>query len=127
MPASMMIAPAGFMPKVSGSSIAIVAGGPRPGRMPTTVPRNTPTKHHRRFAGASATANPCSRPVRMSTLEAQDARRKREAEREVEHQVEAGRGRGGNDRRRLRGLAVHDGDDEVAQQREAGYEADQLE
>src|SRR6516162_3779539 len=96
MPASMMIAPAGFMLKVSGSSIAIVAGGPRPGSTPTTVPRNTPTKHHRRFVGARATEKPCSSPERISTLEAQHARRKAEAERPVEHQIEARGGRGGD-------------------------------
>src|SRR5882672_1385379 len=127
MPASMMIAPAGFMLNVSGSSIAIVAGGPSPGRTPTIVPRNTPTKHHRRFAGSNATENPCSRPVRMSTLEAQRARGKREAQREVEHQIEPGPGRGGDDRRGSRRLAVHDRDDEIGEQREADDEADQLE
>ena len=67
MPASMMMAPAGFMRKVSGSSIAIVAGGPSPGSTPTTVPRNTPTKHQKRFAGSSATAKPFARPERIST------------------------------------------------------------
>ena len=40
---------------------AIVAAGPSPGRMPITVPRKTPTKHHMRFSGDSATAKPCSR------------------------------------------------------------------
>src|SRR5215471_14486373 len=99
MPASMMIAPAGFMLKVSGSSIAIVAGGPRPGSIPTTVPRKTPTKHHSRLPGASATANPWSRPVRMSTLEAQDSRGKGQAQREIEHEVEAGPGRKRGERR----------------------------
>src|SRR5215831_6971350 len=123
----MMMAPAGFMLKVSGSSIAIVAGGPRPGSTPTTVPRNTPTKHHSRFDGASATANPCSRFERISTLEAQHAGGQREAERGVEHQIEAGPGRGGDDRRSLRGPAVEDRDDEVGQQREADDEADDLE
>src|SRR5215467_729554 len=119
MPASMMIAPAGFMRKVSGSSIAIVAGGPRPGRMPTTVPRKTPTKHHRRFVGASATEKPCSSPERISTLEPQHAGRKPEAERQVEYQIEAGRGRGGDGCGGPGGLAVHDRGDEVRQEREA--------
>ena len=44
MPASMIIALAGFMRNVSGSSIAIVAGGPRPGITPTTVPSTTPSE-----------------------------------------------------------------------------------
>src|SRR6267142_6958686 len=107
----MMIAPAGFMLKVSGSSIAIVAGGPRPGRIPTTVPRNTPTKHHSRLLGSNATANPCRRPVRISTLEAEDPGGQRHTERHVEHQVEAGRGRHGKDRRGPQPPAVHRGDD----------------
>src|SRR5215471_20945081 len=123
MPASMMIAPAGFMLKVSGKSIAIVAGGPSPGRMPTTVPRNTPTKHHNRFVGASATENPCSRPERMSTLEAQHARGQTEAERQVENQIETRRGSRGDSRSGPGRLAVHDGDDEVGQEREAQDEA----
>src|SRR5262245_51428350 len=123
----MMMAPAGFMLKVSGSSIAMVAGGPRPGSTPTTVPRSTPTKHHSRFAGWSATENPCSRPARMSTLEAQRARRKREAQRQVEHQVETQAGGERHDRGRPRRLAVHRGDDEVGEQREARDEAQHLE
>ena len=61
MPASMMTALVGFIWKVSGSSIAIVAAGPSPGRMPITVPRKQPMKHHRRFIGDSATAKPCIR------------------------------------------------------------------
>src|SRR5262245_20339161 len=123
----MMIAPAGFMLKVSGSSIAIVAGGPRPGRTPTTVPRRTPTKHHSRLPGASATANPCSRPLRMSTLEAQNARGKRDAQREIEDQIEAGAGRERGDRGRCGGPPVHERDDEIREEREAQDEAEQLE
>jgi len=34
--------------------------------MPTTWPRSTPTKHHNRFAGCSATAKPCISPLAMS-------------------------------------------------------------
>ncbi len=58
----MIIALAGFIRKVSGRSMAIVAGGPRPGMTPTTVPSTTPRKHHSRFIGCSATANPCISP-----------------------------------------------------------------
>ena len=61
------MAPAGFIRNVSGSSIAIVAGGPSPGMMPTTVPRTTPTRHHSRLAGCKATAKPCINPARIST------------------------------------------------------------
>src|SRR5882672_9022542 len=104
----MMIAPAGFMLKVSGSSIAMVAGGPRPGSTPTTVPRNTPTKHHSRFEGASATEKPCRRPATMSTLEAEPGGQRH------------GRSSPGRP-------AVHDGDDEVGEEREARYEAQHFE
>ena len=34
----------GGSPKVSGSSMAIVATGPRPGSTPTAVPSSTPMK-----------------------------------------------------------------------------------
>src|SRR5262252_10020945 len=127
MPASMMIAPAGFMLKVSGSSIAMVAGGPRPGRMPTTVPRNTTTKHHSRFVGASATEKPCSRPEAMSTLEAEHARWETEAERQVENEIEARRGSRGDGRGGPGRFAVHDRGDEVGQEREAQDEAQRAE
>ncbi len=66
MPASMMMALVGFIWNVSGSSIAMVAGGPSPGMIPMTVPSNTPTKHQNRFSGSSATAKPCIIPDRMS-------------------------------------------------------------
>src|SRR5882672_7421550 len=127
MPASMMMAPAGFMLKVSGKSIAMVAGGPRPGSTPTTVPRNTPTKHHSRLEGASATEKPCRRPATMSTLEAQRACREREAQRQVEHQIEAEPGGQRHGRSSPGRPAVHDGDDEVGEEREARYEAQHFE
>ena len=44
MPASMMSAVTGSNEKVMGNSMAIVAVGPMPGRTPTSVPSNTPTK-----------------------------------------------------------------------------------
>ena len=44
MPASMMSAVTGSKLKVIGSSMAIVAVGPIPGRTPTSVPSSTPTK-----------------------------------------------------------------------------------
>jgi hypothetical protein len=67
MPASMIIAAAGFMAKVSGSSMAMVPEGARPGITPTTVPSTTPSRHHSRLAGCNATAKPCIRPAKMST------------------------------------------------------------
>ena len=38
------MAATGFMPKVSGSRIEMVATGPRPGSTPTMLPTNTPRK-----------------------------------------------------------------------------------
>ena len=40
----MIRAETGGKEKVSGSSMAMVAIGPRPGRTPTAVPSSTPTK-----------------------------------------------------------------------------------
>src|SRR5258706_152625 len=88
MPASMIMAPVGSSFIVSGSSIAIVAGGPRPGSTPITVPSTTPTTHIMRFCAVSATWNPCSSPERMSTLE-EHAPGKRQVERELEEDVGA--------------------------------------
>jgi hypothetical protein len=45
MPASMISAATGERVNVTGSSIAMVATGPMPGRTPISVPRNTPTRH----------------------------------------------------------------------------------
>src|SRR3954464_3624013 len=100
MPASMIMALAGFIRNVSGSSIAMVAGGPRPGMIPTTVPRTAPTRHHSRFAGCNATANPCIKPWRMSTrlLEAEYADRELNAEGQREQDVEPGGGACGDGR-----------------------------
>src|SRR5712691_11817511 len=127
MPASMMMAPAGFMLKVSGSSIAIVAGGPSPGRIPTTVPRSTPTKHQNRLAGSSATANPFRRPARISTLETQNAHREGHAERSVEHEIESARARDRRERRGCERPAVHHRHDEVGQQRKTDHETERFE
>src|SRR5471032_1005631 len=92
MPASMIIALAGFIVKVIGSSIAMVAGGPSPGMTPTAVPRSTPMKHQKRFAGSSATAKPCISPERISifALKTEHAQRQGDAQRKREHEVRAG-------------------------------------
>src|ERR671914_2371643 len=120
MPASMIIALAGFMRKVSGRSIAIVAGGPRPGITPITVPSATPTRHHSRFIGCSATANPCISPERTSTLGQPHAEREREDE--VESRARCDRG----DCRDLPWPPVHHGDDEESERGEAHEEASDL-
>lgn len=46
----------------------MVAGGPNPGRIPTIVPRKTPTKHQSRLAGLSATENPKARLLSASNF-----------------------------------------------------------
>src|SRR4051794_7458410 len=62
-PPSIRMAPTGFIPKVSGSKIEIVASGPMPGSTPTMLPTSTPMKHHMRFCGSSATPKPYQRSV----------------------------------------------------------------
>ena len=51
--------------KVTGSSIAVPATGPIPGRTPTSVPRRQPTRAKSRLAGWSAVAKPPSRSARL--------------------------------------------------------------
>src|SRR5215831_20811024 len=115
----MIIAPAGFILKVSGSSMAMVAGGPRPGSTPTTVPRSTPMKHQSKLIGCSATPNPLAIPERISTLETEHAERQRHAERDLEHEIEADRVRQRHRQGDGEPPAVHHRHDEKRQQREA--------
>src|SRR5687768_2254012 len=61
MPDSMMSAATGFSLNVRGSSIAIAASGPMPGRTPITVPTRTPMKQYVRFSSESATLKPRAR------------------------------------------------------------------
>src|SRR3954447_26503925 len=61
MPASMISAPTGGSPKVIGSSMAIVASGPMPGKTPISVPTSAPIKHSPRLIGVTATEKPCPR------------------------------------------------------------------
>src|ERR1700754_1417670 len=68
MPASMISAPTGGSPKVIGSSIAMVASGPRPGSTPTSVPTSAPIRHSRMFHGLSATPKPRMRLLRRSII-----------------------------------------------------------
>ena len=58
----MIIAGVGFIPKVSGTMIAIVAEGPSPGRMPTIVPRKAPSAAIARLFSVRQVANP---PIRL--------------------------------------------------------------
>src|SRR5688572_1644210 len=122
MPASMMMPPAGSILKVSGSSSAMVAAGPRPGRMPTTVPRKQPTKHQNRFVGCSATENPCSNPPNTSMSEPEHAGGQRDAQRKRERQIEAERRHHRGHARHDRRLSEHEGDDEEGEDRERDHE-----
>ena len=56
----------GGRPKVIGSSMAMVAIGPRPGSTPTAVPSSTPMKQYIRLNGLSAVAKPSPRSVNSS-------------------------------------------------------------
>src|SRR3954470_6312588 len=122
MPASMIMAPVGSSFIVSGSSIAIVAGGPSPGSTPITVPSTTPITHIMRFCAVSATWNPCSRPPRISTLE-EHAARKRKVQRQLEERVEARGSDDGHDERGAKAFAAHHPHDERGQQRECDGES----
>src|ERR1700755_1630793 len=101
MPASMMMPPAGSILNVSGSSSAMLAAGPSPGRMPTIVPRKQPTKHQKMLAGCKATANPCRSPLAMSMSESKQAGGQRNVERDwknqMEHQRQSDRGQSAGD------------------------------
>src|SRR5882672_11166153 len=70
MPASMISAPTGGRPKVIGSSIAMVASGPRPGSTPTSVPTRAPIRHSKTFHGLRATPKPRTRLWKRSIIEA---------------------------------------------------------
>src|SRR6266545_2195318 len=129
MPASMMMAPVGSSPKVTGRSIVIVAIGPMPGRTPMSVPTTHPMNASPRFWSENATEKPsarCETRPSIDRLHVDDAGdnqdRDREAERELE-QADAERRHDERehhelDRPRLgRRGAAHD-DDDRARQRE---------
>src|SRR4249920_4071288 len=81
MPASMISAPTGGRPKVIGSSIAIVATVPMPGKTPTSVPTSAPIRQNTTFIGigmenprnwyqtnVKTTPKPCARFPRSSDM-----------------------------------------------------------
>src|SRR5688572_27597874 len=123
MPASMIMAPVGSSRKVSGSSIAMVAGGPSPGSTPITVPSTTPRTHMSRFVPLNATWNPCSRPWRISMPLEKQAPRQRDPERDLEEQVETQRAACRDEDRSAAALAAHHLDDEPREEREGDREA----
>src|SRR5690606_20171008 len=102
MPASMIIAVTGGIPKVTGSSTATPAEGPIPGRAPMIVPSRTPTKAKRRFVGVNAIEKPSSRSPNSMRSESEGAGRDRNAQEVDEDEVdeddggETGTGRGQN-------------------------------
>jgi len=53
-----MIAVTGERSKVRGSSKAMAATGPNPGKTPVNVPTSTPIKQRERFNGWKAVINP---------------------------------------------------------------------
>src|SRR5215471_8471281 len=61
MPASMISAPTGGSPNVTGSSMVMVAIGPMPGRTPISVPTRHPMKQSPRLCSVKATENPSAR------------------------------------------------------------------
>src|SRR6516164_4363913 len=61
MPASMISAPTGGRPKVTGSSMVMVAMGPIPGSTPISVPTRQPRKQSPRLWRLNATEKPSAR------------------------------------------------------------------
>src|SRR5882672_5022292 len=102
----------------------MVAAGPRPGKMPTMVPRKQPTKHQKRLYGCSATAKPCRRPPTISISEPEEAGRKLDAQRERKDQVEPQRGEDGGCAGSRERALEHDRDREEREQREAREESE---
>src|SRR5690242_9464104 len=98
MPASMMSAPTGGRPKVIGSSMATVATVPIPGRTPTKVPTNAPSRQNPIFTGCAATEKPSARFENRSNMLPQYIRPKFEWQiehvDEQEHAEERHRGSG---------------------------------
>ena len=60
-PPSIRMAATGFMPKVSGRRIEMVASGPMPGSTPTMLPTSTPMKQKIRLCSSKATSKPPQR------------------------------------------------------------------
>src|SRR4029077_10772622 len=83
MPASMISAPTGGRPKVTGSSIAIVASGPMPGSTPISVPTSAPIRHSPRLIGVTATPKPNQRFAKISMMRPSEPRP------ELQRQVQA--------------------------------------
>src|SRR6185436_15275634 len=118
MPASMIIAPVGSSLNVSGSSIAIVAGGPRPGSTPITVPSTTPITHIHRLLAVRATWKPCSKPAKISMRLEEEPVGKRQVEGHLEERVETRRSGDGHGKGGAVALPAHHLHDEPGEERE---------
>src|SRR5262245_8598540 len=114
MPASMMIADAGGMENVIGSSSDIAATGPGPGSTPTTMPRRTPRNADSRSSGCRATIRPSSTPTRSHPPD--QVAGQRDVERQCEQAEEAGRRGRGHARRDQPALATEHPDPEQQQE-----------
>src|SRR5688572_2639447 len=68
MAAIMMMPGTGPTTNVTGSRSAIAAGGPNPGRIPTTIPRMQPSAANIRFVGVRTAWKPASRLESVSTI-----------------------------------------------------------
>src|SRR5688572_16324543 len=87
----MISAPIGSMPKVMGSSIAIVATGPTPGSTPTSVPMRQPRKQKPTFFRLSATPRPSERLLNKSGICAEVSITENDGEkrnRQFQHELE---------------------------------------
>src|ERR1044071_7019449 len=93
MPASMMIAVAGSILKVSESRNATAPTGPKPGKTPTKVPTREPIKQKSKLVGVSATEKPTTTLVKTSTSDSQKTGGQRNAEEQTKDRV--GNDRGG--------------------------------
>src|SRR4051812_12081279 len=90
MPAIMMSADVGSIPKVTGMSNAMLADGPMPGSTPTIVPRNTPRNVYQRLTGCRQTRKPFRMCVSVSMSASEREYALREAHTEhFEHPVAA--------------------------------------
>src|SRR6185503_13057633 len=85
----MISADTGFRLKVIGSSIAMVATGPTPGRTPISVPSRTPINAYSRLIGVIATPKPSIRLLKRSMRASAERRRPhREGQRQALHEHE---------------------------------------
>src|SRR5436189_6335873 len=87
----MISADTGFRLNVIGSSIAMVATGPTPGRTPISVPSRTPINAYSRLIGVIATPKPRIRLWKRSMRASAPGRRPhREGQRKAFHEDEIG-------------------------------------